>query len=174
MRAYLDVMGYLDKIIDLAPFPDDSAAETGPVDHGVGTDLNVITNLDNPGLGDLLVAPLAELITEAAGTDHRPRLKDHMVAKQAPLTDNHARMKPAAASDPNISSDQASRTDDGILAYHGTGLNHHQWSDGNANPKICRGIHHGRWMNAGLSWGLKRRKSGHHGGKGSRGILDAK
>ena len=65
MRTDLHIVGDLHQIIDLTPLADNGASEAGAVDGGIGSDLDVITDLNNAGLGNLEMASLLELVAES-------------------------------------------------------------------------------------------------------------
>ena len=83
------VVGDLHQIVDLGPSPDDGGAQGGPVDGGVGPDLHVILDDDDPHLGNLVVSPAVGCIAEAVAPHHGPIVDDDPAPDPAALADAH-------------------------------------------------------------------------------------
>jgi hypothetical protein len=81
-----DIEADLDEVIDLRAALNPGAAESGTVDGGVLTDLDIIIDLHGSGLRDFLLFPIAELIAKAIGTHHDSAVKDDSIADAATLT----------------------------------------------------------------------------------------
>ena len=67
----LDVVGYLDEVVELHATFDESAAHSGTVDSGVRTNLDIVLNLYNANLLDLVVYAIGiGSEAKAVGTDN--------------------------------------------------------------------------------------------------------
>lgn len=75
------VVGYLNHVVDLGPSPDDGRAESGPVDAGVASYLDIIFNDYFSHLGNLdLISGLIQNISESISAQYRPGVNDAAIA----------------------------------------------------------------------------------------------
>ena len=171
MGTDLNVMGDLNKVIDLAPLADHCPAEPGAVNCCVRADLDIAPDLDDPGLGNLHVSTILKLVTEATGSYDRTRLEDHAVSKRASLTDDGSRVKAAVFAHANLPSDQAGGSYHTSIADFCTRLDDRQSTNRNAGPEHGGWVNHGSGMNSRGSRRLHGGKSGNSRCKSGGGIL---
>ena len=173
MSPDLHVVGNLDEVVDLAPLPYHRATEAGAVDGGVGPDFDIIPDFDNACLGDLDVTPILEFVAESTRSDHGPRLKNDPVPKDAALANDRPGMEMALPAQANVTSDEASRTDDGTVADLRSLLDDRKRPNGDPLTDTRRGGDRGGMVNARHRRNLLRGKCGYRHGKERRGILNA-
>ena len=65
MFAHDHVVRDLDKVIDLGPFPDPSAPKACAIDRGIGADLHIVIDLDDPNLWNLMLPTVLDFETKA-------------------------------------------------------------------------------------------------------------
>jgi len=85
-----DVMADLYQIIDLDPLLNPSATNGGTVNGGIGPDLHVVVDLDDPYLRDLEVILRRMGKTESIGANDDTGMDDHPPANAAARIHNHA------------------------------------------------------------------------------------
>ena len=127
MTANDDVVGDLDKIVDLGSFADHRVAACSPVDGSVATDLDIVLDDHPTDLGDLAVTVGPHGETEAVLPDPNTRVDDHAIADQGM---QYTRSRPYAAAPTNahmrtdhrIGRDDTAFADLGARPYHGAGV----------------------------------------------------
>lgn len=83
-------MADLYQIIDLDPLLNPSATNGGTVNGGIGPDLHVVVDLDDPYLRDLEVILRRMGKTESIGANDDTGMDDHPPANAAARIHNHA------------------------------------------------------------------------------------
>ena len=82
-----DIVRDMHQIVGLNSPSDEGFAEGGPVNGVVGTDFNIIIDLDDAGVGDFMIALAIGGIPKAISADHRAGMNDDSVADDAMLQD---------------------------------------------------------------------------------------
>ena len=123
-------MADLDEVVDLRSPSDPRLAERGPVDRGVGADLDVVADPDDPDLRNLAVCRAVPDVAEAVGSDNDPGVQDAPRADDAPLLDDGVRMQEAVVSDLGALAHERSFRDPGPLPHARAGADCRPRCDG--------------------------------------------
>src|SRR5207247_2300652 len=108
----------VDQVVDLGAASDAGRVQGSAVDSGVGTDLDVIGNLESASLREFLVMSgcLVAHITEAIAPEHGSRMNDHTVAEPGTGIDGDVGIELTIGSDDGVGADRRSRADPGAIA----------------------------------------------------------
>jgi len=70
----------LNKIVDLDTLLDPRPSKPRAIHGRVCPDLHIVVNLDDPGLRNSLLTPVAKFIAKPIRSNHHSGLKDHTIA----------------------------------------------------------------------------------------------
>src|SRR5689334_4033558 len=86
-------MADLNEVVDLRAAPDTSFADGCAIDSGVGANLDVVFQNDDPGLDDLVIAAVVSLgVSIPISSNPRTVLEDHIVSDPAILANRNMRI----------------------------------------------------------------------------------
>ena len=145
-----DIVGDLDEVIDFGTGLDPSAAEAGTVDGDVGTDFNIVVDLDDAGLGNFHVATGGEFEAEAIAAEDGAAMDDDSGAEETTCADGHAGGDLAIGSEDGVVADVGGGADEAIGADVGTVFDDDMGLDGNIFTEDHLGSDDGGGMD---SWG---------------------
>src|ERR1700735_4395861 len=149
MLADADVVRDLHEVVDFYAAADRGGFKRTAIDCGVRANLDVVADLDVPGLLELPVAPIAEHIAKAIAADHSSRMHFHAVAQARAVVKGYARVEATIFAVERVLPDVAERAD------YRAGTNLHAafdqgvWPYGNIGGERCVGSHEGGGMNQG-------------------------
>jgi hypothetical protein len=96
MVSDLAIVGDVDHVVELHSVADDGGAQCRPINACVGSDFDVIANLDVPDLWELMPNPIGRNEPKSVSSDHSSRVDDRSIANRHAVIQGHARMKGAA------------------------------------------------------------------------------
>src|SRR5262249_1565365 len=143
------VVADLHEVVDLGPAADDGLAEGGPVDRGVGADLDVVLDADDPDLRDLAVAAAVPDVPEAVRTDDRAGVEDAAVPDAAPVRSRRVRAGGGVLANGGVPADVGARGERGPRADAGTGRDGGARRDRGAGADASRAVNEGPGGDAG-------------------------
>jgi hypothetical protein len=82
-----------DEVVDLRPLADPGRLERPAIDRAVGADLDVVADLQAPGVGDLLVPAVEEPVFEAVSAQDGPGVDLDPLAQEYALVEDGVRVQ---------------------------------------------------------------------------------
>ena len=144
--ADFDVMGDHDLIVDFDVAFDDGFSETGAIDGGICSDLDVIVDLDDAGLGNFNQSIGTWNKSETVGTDDDSGVDDALSADGAAVHQSDVGIEDGSSSDFSSVTDVASSSDAGAVGNLGVifdgdvGTDGYSLSDLRALGDGCGGV----------------------------------
>ena len=118
------VVADLNEVVELDTVFNDRVLQCTPVNAGVGTDLDIITNAHSTQLLDLDPLPLMGGEAKTIGTDHNTRMHDATRTDGAVFTYRHAGFEHRCGPDHGTAFDHTLRPDAGIVCHHRLRIDH--------------------------------------------------
>ena len=143
-----DIVGDLDEVIDFGTGLDPSAAESSTVDGDVGTDFNIVIDLDDAGLGNFHMATGGEFEAEAIAAEDGAAMDDDSGAEETTCADGHAGGDLAIGSEDGVVADVGGGADEAIGADVGAVFDDDMGLDGNIFTEGDIGSDDGGGMNS--------------------------
>ena len=172
MLADGHIVADLDEVIDFRASLNPGATKSGAVDGGIGSDLNIVVDLDGAGLRDFVLAAFAEFVAEAVGSDDDSRVDDDAVADAAALAHRHAMVQVAILPDHGFLAHHGVRGEDGAGTQNGVFFHHAIGPDGASLADPGRFVDDGTGMDAGLVFQRLGREEREERGESFGRILD--
>ena len=116
MLANDTVVANLNKIINFRSPANARGPKPRAINGGIGTDFNIVANLDISELGNLLVLPLDHLKTKTIRPENHTGMQNHPAPDHRIFTDRDVRMEDAVGSDPTPRPDEVPGPDHGSVA----------------------------------------------------------
>ena len=111
MPADPAVVGDHHEVVDFRSGADPRRAVGPPIDRGVGTDLDIVTEFHPAELRGEDVAGRPRLVTEAMGAEHGPGMNDASLPDARPVVEHGIREDLAPRADPAAGADSGARVD---------------------------------------------------------------
>ena len=114
--TYFNVVRDMDEIVELDATTDDRPTECASIDGGVGTDLNIILDDDDPNVSEFDEFPFAPRVTESIGPDDRAGVDDDVRADESTFSYDRVGPYAAVVAESNVGLDLDARMNDGAGA----------------------------------------------------------
>jgi len=111
MVADLAVVGDVDHVVELDSIADEGEAQGCAVDAGVGTDLNIVADLDSAHLRELFPFAVHGDEAKTVGTDDRAGMDDRSFTYFDAVVDRNAGMDHRVLADLDVAADAATGVD---------------------------------------------------------------
>jgi hypothetical protein len=130
MFVNLDVVRYLDQIVNLDAILDPGFSKTGTINGNIGTYLNIIAQLDNAQLHNFLPGSICiRRVAKAVTTNHGTIMDNDTVPKDTAFTNRYMRVKATIGADDGSMSNIATGNQHRPITDDCTGLDHNMRPD---------------------------------------------
>ena len=138
----------LDKVVNFRASLDPCTTEARAIDGRVCPNLDVVIDLNDPGLRDFLLGTVAKFVTEAIRTNDGSRMKNHAVTDRAAFADGDMREDVTVFSHGRPVADVGVCADYRSCSNAGSGLDNHIGRNANASCQLCSFPKDSCWMNS--------------------------
>ena len=126
-----DVVRDVDQIVELDTTADECPSECASINGGVGTDLDVIFDDDDPNVREFDEFAFAACVAEPIGANDRAGVNDDVRAYERTFSYDRVGPYTAVVAEPNLGFDLDTRMNDGAVADLGVVSNIGEGHDGN-------------------------------------------
>ena len=161
----LHIVGNVHQIVDLAPLANDGWSKGTAVNGGIGTNLHIVMNDDDPHLQHLAMVTFVKDIAIAVGANHCSGMNADAASHLASWIDHHVGMEPRVIANNAVRTDVHRAQQRAALADGGPRADYAIRPDVRGSINLRRGINHCGWVDPGsmLNGWMKERQQACHG-----------